>query len=97
MFDPLEARNTPKNSFKLSLFMASYEILKQVSISKVTLRPDFTLNLVYGLAFGTHKFYIAPYGEINYGLVNLSFNCDVKSGPEVIKLFSCSTQLCMKF
>ena len=37
-------------------------------------------NLVHGLAFGTPKFYIAPYDKINHGLVNLSCNCDVKSG-----------------
>ena len=37
-------------------------------------------KLVHGLAFGTPIFYIAPYDEINHGLVNLSCNCDVKSG-----------------
>ena len=42
-------------------------------------RPDFASKLVHGLAFGTPKFYIAPYGKINHGLVNLSCNCDVKS------------------
>ena len=36
-----------------------------------SLRPDFTSKLEHGLAFGTSKFYIAPY---------LSCNCDVKSG-----------------
>ena len=36
-------------------------------------------NLVHGLAFGTPKFYIAPYGKINHGLVCLSYNCDMKS------------------
>ena len=44
------------------------------------LRPDFTSNLVRELAFGTPKFYIAPYDKINHGLVNMSSNCDVKSG-----------------
>ena len=44
------------------------------------LRPDFTSNLVYGLAFEIPKFYIAPYDKINSGLVKLSSNCDVKSG-----------------
>ena len=43
------------------------------------LRPDFTSNLVHGLAFGTPTFYIAPYGKIKHELVNLSSNCDVKS------------------
>ena len=45
-----------------------------------TLRPDFTSNLVRGLAFGTPNFYTAPYGKINHELINLSSNCDVKSG-----------------
>ena len=30
------------------------------------LRLDFTSKLVHGLAFGTPKFYIAPYGKINH-------------------------------
>ena len=42
--------------------------------------PELTSKLVYGLAFGTPKFYIAPYGRIKYELFNLSCNCDVKSG-----------------
>ena len=33
-----------------------------------------------GLAFGTPKIYIAPYDKINHRLVNLSCNCDMKSG-----------------
>ena len=36
-------------------------------------------RLVHGLAFGTPKFYIVPYSKINHGLVNLSYNCDMKS------------------
>ena len=46
------------------------------------LRPDFTAKLEHGLAFGTPKVYIAPYDKINHVhvLVNLSCNCDVKSG-----------------
>ena len=51
----------------------------QLSISQ-SLRPDFTSNLVHGLAFGTPKFCIAPCGKINHGLVSQSSNCDVKSG-----------------
>ena len=39
-------------------------------------------KLVHGLAFGLHKFYIAPNGKINCGLVNLSYNCDVGLGLE---------------
>ena len=44
------------------------------------LRPDFTSKLVHVLAFGTPKFYIAPYDKIKHELVKLSSNCDVKSG-----------------
>ena len=43
-------------------------------------RPDFTSKLVHVLAFGTPKFYIAPYDKIKHELINLSSNCDVKSG-----------------
>ena len=43
-----------------------------------TLRPNFMAKLVYRLAFGTLKFYIAPYSKIKNKLVNLSYNCDVK-------------------
>ena len=46
----------------------------------LSLRPDFTSKLEHGLAFGTPKFYIAPYDKISHGLVNLSSNYDVKSG-----------------
>ena len=46
----------------------------------MTLKSDFTSNLVYELAFGTPKFFIAPYGKINHRFVNLSCNCDVKLG-----------------
>ena len=44
------------------------------------LRSDFTSKLVRVLAFGIPKFYIAPYDKIKHELVNLSSNCDVKSG-----------------
>ena len=47
---------------------------------KSGLRPDFTSKLVHVLAFGTPKFYIVPYDKIKHKLVNLSSNCDVKSG-----------------
>ena len=43
------------------------------------LRPDFTSNVVRVLAFETPKFYIAPYGKINHGLIKLSSYCNVKS------------------
>ena len=56
---------------------------QQKHISRRVLRPDFTSNLVHGLAFGTPKFYIATYGKIYRGFVNLSYNCDVKSGLRV--------------
>ena len=52
-----------------------------IFVTAVTvLRPDFTSKLVHVLAFGTPKFYIAPYDKIKHELVNLSSNCDVKSG-----------------
>ena len=44
------------------------------------LRPDFTSNLVHGLAFRTPKFYIVPYSKIKQEFINLSYNCDVKLG-----------------
>ena len=44
------------------------------------LRTDFTSKIVHVLAFGTPKFYIAPYDKIKHELVNLSPNCDVKTG-----------------
>ena len=47
------------------------------------LRPDFTSKLVHILAFGTPNFYIAPYDKIKHELVNMSSNCDVKSGLSV--------------
>ena len=43
-------------------------------------KARFHVELSSGLAFGTPKFYIAPYGKINHELINLSPNCDVKSG-----------------
>ena len=49
-------------------------------IFSAVLRPDFTSKLVRELAFGTPKFYIALYDKINQRLVNMSSNCDVKSG-----------------
>ena len=49
----------------------------------IILRPDFTSKLVHILAFGTSRFYIAPYDKIKHELVNLSSNCDVKSGLSV--------------
>ena len=49
--------------------------------------PDFTSKSVHELAFGTPKFYIAPYDKINHGLVNLSCNYDVKSGLRLFFLF----------
>ena len=63
-------------------------MLAQNSFNKIfvvnsgALRLDFTSLLVHGLdgSIQKPKCYIAPYDKINYGLVNLSYNCDVKSG-----------------
>ena len=55
----------------------------KLGLNVLTLRPDFTTKLVHVLAFGTPKVYIAPYDKIKHKLVNLSSNCDVKSGLKV--------------
>ena len=71
--------------FLYSLQISDYHYFKEMTGIEVrTLRPDFTSKLVHELAFGTPKFYIAPYDKINYVLVNMSSNCDVKSGLNVI-------------
>ena len=36
------------------------------------LRPYSASNLVHGFASGTLKLYIAPYGKINHGFVNVT-------------------------
>ena len=48
------------------------------------LRPDFTSKLVHVFDFGTPSFYIAPDDKIKHELVNLSSNCDVKSGLRLV-------------
>ena len=66
----------------------------------ITLRPDFMSKFVHVLAFGTLKFYIAPYDKIIHELVNLSSNCNVKSGLKVGKQelrFMCSACHLMVF
>ena len=52
----------------------------KIRSARLSLRSDFTSKLIHVLAFGTPKFYIAPYDKIKHELVNLSSNCDVKSG-----------------
>ena len=74
-------------SFKCFLLLFNAEF-PWAHNAKLTLRPDFTLNLVHELAFETPKFYIAPYGKINHGVVNLSYNCDMKSGLRPISRHS---------
>ena len=69
------------------LYFPTWDLWNVHTDENFTIRPDFTSNLVHGSAFGTPKFYIAPYGKINHGLVNRSHNCDVKSG------FSCYIKL----
>ena len=45
------------------------------------------LNLVHGfIAFGTPKVYIASYGKLNHQLVNMSSNCDLRSGLNLTSL-----------
>ena len=43
-------------------------------------KARFHVELSARLAFGTPKIYIATYDTVNYGLVNLGVNCDVKMG-----------------
>ena len=67
------------NTVKQPISVLIVSINRRLSLVQ-TLRPDFTSQLVYGLALGTPKLYNTPYGKINHGLVNLSYNCDAKSG-----------------
>ena len=53
-------------------FAFTFTALQRGISFESTLRLDFTVKLVRGLSFGTPKFYIAPYGKINHGLVKLS-------------------------
>ena len=57
-----------------------------LQILSSSLRPNFTSSYVQGLAFETPKFYIVLYGEINHSLINLSYNCDMKSGLRLTRL-----------
>ena len=63
----------------------------------MALRPDFTSKLVHVLAFGTPKFYIAPYDKIKHKLVNLSSNCDMKSDLSIPLSFSRDLALFTKY
>ena len=77
--------------FDMDYFFLTADInsTKPIALRKTKiafLRPDFTSKLVHVLAFGTLKFYIAPYDKIKHELVNLSSNCDVKSRLSVIGL-----------
>ena len=73
----------PPDSPVINWLIATFICLLNVTgilFSLIGLRPDFTSKLVHVLVFGTPKFYIAPYDKIKHKLVNLSSNCDVKSG-----------------
>ena len=66
---------------KAVLFLQTYSFSFQYCVKYFRcLRPDFSSNLVHGLAFGTPKLYIAPCGKTNHELISLSYYCDVKSG-----------------
>ena len=83
----LNKRNTGQGSvFYVWSFSCNDSISLAVRKRFLRLRPDFTSKLVHVLAFGTPKFFIAPYDKIKHELVNLSSNCDVKSGLNVINL-----------
>ena len=64
----------------ISMVQDSYLKLGDALFRFSGFRPDFTSKLVYILAFGTPKFYIAPNDKVKHELVKLSSNCDVKSG-----------------
>ena len=53
--------------------------------ANLTLRHNYTFNLIYQLQLGTSKFCIAPYDKRNNRLIKLSYNCDMKSDLEVRK------------
>ena len=61
--------------------------IKENNCGPIPLRPDFSSNLVRVLAFGKPNFFISPYGKINHGLINMSSNCDVKSGLRPLNVF----------
>ena len=63
---------------KLPSYYSNIQTSREGQNYHTRLRPDFTSNLIHGLAFGKRNFYIEPYGKINHGLVNLSSYCDVK-------------------
>ena len=69
---------------RLNSTSCPFELIENCELKKMRLRLDFTSKLVHVLAFGTPKFYIAPYDKIKHELVNLSSNCDVKSGLKVL-------------
>ena len=56
---------------KSGIFTRSFATLENTAF-----RSDFTSNLVHG----TKNLHYLKYDDINHGLVNLSSNCDVKSG-----------------
>ena len=47
-------------------------------------KARFHVEVSTRFSIRTTKFYIAPYGKINHGLLNLSYNCDVESGLRAI-------------
>ena len=75
-------------SFVLSFFPRDVldEILNLIeSVSEGFPSYSFRTRII---AFGTPKFYTAPYGKINHRLVNnMSSNCDMKSGLSLTSFF----------
>ena len=81
----LNKRNAGQGSvFCVWLFSCKDSMCLTVRKRFLRLRADFTSKLIRELAFGTPKFYIAPYDKINHGLVNMSSNYDDKSGLNFI-------------
>ena len=50
-------------------------------------KARFHVEVSTQFSIGTPKFYVLPYGKINYRLVNLSYICDRKSGLRAINSF----------
>ena len=78
---PAEEGRKLKINLIVSENVSSYFLCTLTNASEQ--RPEFTSVLLHGLAFGTPKYYIAPYGKTNHGLVNLSYTCDMKSAQRL--------------
>ena len=70
----LQNKHSDQNLHYFLLYQHLFDTSPNLFIVKLNpLRPDYMLNLVHRLVFGTPKFYIAPYGKINRDLLILSY------------------------